>query len=202
MKHIGITGRMGAGKSFICQIFHENFGIPIFDSDSEAKACYTDADVRKAVCEAFGTQLQIENGQINLKQLGNIVFNDSNKLQTLNQIVHPAVMERYRRWESRQQAAPYSLFESAILFDCHLETHFDAVICIRCPEALRIERVQERNGWSRSDIAQRMQQQQTEVETAARADFIICHDSTSSIEISRKNLLPQISSIHKQLCQQ
>lgn len=199
MKHIGITGRMGAGKSFICRIFHEEFGIPVFDSDAEAKACYTEPGVREAVCKAFGSRLQLADGQIDLKQLGGIVFSDSRKLQTLNRIVHPAVMERYRRWESIQPHAPYSLFESAILFDCRLEKHFDAIIYIQCPESLRIERVQERNGWSRSDITQRLQHQKEETETAARADFVIRHDSTAPLEVSRRNLLPQIENIHKSL---
>lgn len=197
MKRIGITGRMGAGKSFISRIFHEEFGIPVFDSDAEAKACYAEPGVRQAVCKAFGSRLCLPDGQLDLKQLGSIVFGDSRKLQTLNGIVHPAVMERYRCWESLQQEAPYSLFESAILFDCGLEKHFDAVICIQCPEALRIERVQERNGWSRADIAQRLQYQQDEADTAARADFVIRHDSTAPPEVSRRQLLPQISRIHK-----
>lgn len=202
MKRIGITGRMGAGKSFVCHIFHESFGIPIFDSDAEAKACYAEPDVRQAVCKAFGAQLQLPDGQIDLKQLGCIVFCDSRKLQMLNRIVHPAVMERYRRWENIQPHAPYSLFESAILFDCHLEKHFDAVIYIQCPEALRITRVQERNGWNPSEIRQRLQHQKEETETAKRADFIICHDSTCPLDISRKRILPQIQDIHQQLIMQ
>lgn len=202
MKRIGITGRMGAGKSFICHIFHEEFGIPVFDSDEEAKACYDEADVKEAVCKALGRQLLTEDGALDLKQLSNLVFNDTQKLQMLNGIVHPAVMERYRRWESLQPQAPYSLFESAILFDCHLESHFDAIIYIQCPESLRVERIQQRNGWDRESIARRLQHQKEEAETAARADFTLFHDSTSPLDISRERLLPQIIYIHRQLYMQ
>ena len=52
MKQIGITGTMGSGKSFICSIFKEQFGIPVFDSDEEAKACYAEPEVRRAVRQA------------------------------------------------------------------------------------------------------------------------------------------------------
>ncbi|MBR6919046.1 MAG: dephospho-CoA kinase [Bacteroidales bacterium] len=198
MKQIGITGPMGSGKSFICSIFNEEFGIPVFDSDAEAKACYTEPAVRTAVRNAFGAEVVLPDGTVNLKELSRIVFADASQLEILNSIVHPAVMRRYREWAGQQAGAPYTLFESAIIYECGLAHLFDAVIRISCPESLSIARVKARNGWDEGTIRQRLQRQKGDAnpEESAATTFIIRHDSTLPLEQSRKALLPQLTRIH------
>ena len=154
MKQIGITGTMGSGKSFVCSIFKERLGIPVFDSDAEAKACYAEPVVKEAVVQAFGPETALPDGSINLKALSQQVFADAAQLEKINRIVHPAVMERYRRWVAQQENAPYTLFESAILYECGLAPLFDAVIRIECPEAVAVARVKARNGWDEGTILQ------------------------------------------------
>ena len=197
MKQIGITGPMGSGKSFICSIFNEEFGIPVFDSDAEAKACYAEPAVRTAVRNAFGAEVVLPDGTVNLKELSRIVFADASRLERLNSIVHPAVMRRYREWAGQQAGAPYTLFESAIIYECGLAHLFDAVIRISCPESLSIARVKARNGWDEGTIRQRLRQQGGK-NWAAR-DYTINHDSRLPLAESRLKLLPQIEEIHRQI---
>ena len=198
MKRIGITGPMGSGKSFICSIFNEEFCIPVFDSDAEAKACYAEPEVRTAVRQAFGPEVTMPDGSIHLKALSQKVFADTAQLEKINRIVHPAVMRRYRDWTGQQTGAPYTLFESAILYECGLANLFDAVIRISCPESLSIARVKARNGWDEGTIRQRLQRQKGDAnpEESAATTFIIRHDSTLPLEQSRKALLPQLTRIH------
>ena len=200
MKHIGITGRMGSGKSFISRIFQETFGIPVFDSDKEAKACYREAHIRDEVCRVFGNFLLLPDKQLDLKALGKLVFAQPEKTEALNRIVHPEVMRRYRRWnENQRQDCPYTLFESAILFESHLDTQFDAIIYVHCPEHISVERVRQRNGWSEEDIRLRLQLQQSQATDCDKADFRIEHDSTASLKSGRERLLPQIREIHRRI---
>ena len=197
MKQIGITGPMGSGKSFICSIFNEEFGIPVFDSDAEAKACYAEPAVRTAVRNAFGAEVVLPDGTVNLKELSRIVFADASCLERLNSIVHPAVMRRYREWAGQQAGAPYTLFESAIIYECGLAHLFDAVIRISCPESLSIARVKARNGWDEGTIRQRLRQQGGK--NWAASDYTINHDSRLPLAESRLKLLPQIEEIHRQI---
>ncbi|MBQ5531913.1 MAG: dephospho-CoA kinase [Bacteroidales bacterium] len=197
MKRIGITGPMGSGKSFICSIFNEEFCIPVFDSDAEAKACYAEPEVRTAVRQAFGPEVTMPDGSIHLKALSQKVFADTAQLEKINRIVHPAVMRRYRDWTGQQTGAPYTLFESAILYECGLANLFDAVIRISCPEALSIARVKARNGWDEETIRQRLRQQGGK--NWAASDYTINHDSRLPLAESRLKLLPQIEEIHRQI---
>lgn len=197
MKQIGITGHMGSGKSFICSIFHESFGIPVFDSDAEAKACYAEPEVRQAVRQAFGPEVALPDGSIDLKALSRQVFSDAAQLEKINRIVHPAVMERYRRWVGQQGNAPYTLFESAILYECGLDPLFDAVIRIGCPEAVAVARVKARNGWDEETIRQRLRQQGGA--NGKTGDYTIHHDSSLPLGESRLKLLPQIEKIHRSI---
>lgn len=197
MKQIGVTGTIGSGKSFICSIFSDCFGIPVFDSDSEAKACYSDDRIKEAVRRNFGERICPPDGEVDLRLLSQTVFSDPAALERLNGIVHPAVIERYRKWLLQQEGVPYTLFESAIIYSCHLEKMFDAVIRVRCPETLAIARVKARNGWDEETIRSRLRLQEDGV--GREAGFLILHDSRLPLEESRRKLLPQIQEIHRRI---
>ncbi len=198
MQHLAVTGRIGSGKSFICNIFEEDFHIPVFYSDKEAKKCYDEPDIKEAVCQAFGTQILHPDGSFNWQAIGEMVFRDNSRLKQLNTIIHPRVMANYQVWKTRQQA-PYTLFESAILYEQHLESLFDAVIYIQCPTEVVMERVRQRNGWDNETVTRRLQQQQLQDNCAEKADFLILHDSQSPLAESKQRLLPQLLRIHRQL---
>ena len=196
--HLGITGRMGSGKSFVCRIFEETFNIPVFYSDKEAKKCYNLPDVKQEVCRLFGPEVLLGDGSFDWQAIGQIVFQDNDKLQRLNAIIHPRVMENYQAWKLKQ-ASPYTLFESAILFEQHLTPLFDAVIYIQCPVEIIMQRVRLRNGWDRQTVEQRLRQQQFQEDCSRQADYLILHDSQASLAEGRRKLLPQVQHIHEQL---
>ena len=196
--HIGITGRMGSGKSFVCSIFEEEFHIPVFYSDKEAKNCYQTPNVRQEVFRLFGEKAFLSDGGYNWQAIGQMAFQENDKLQRLNAIIHPLVINNYQEWQS-EQTSPYTLFESAIIYEQHLDSFFDAVIYIQCPVEIIMQRVQLRNGWNQGMVEQRLQQQQFQEDCAHKAAFLIQHNSQASIAEGRKRLLPQIQHIHKQL---
>lgn len=66
MIRAGITGNIGSGKSFVCNIFKNN-GIPVFYSDEETKLLYLVPKIRDIIIEHFGEETYFEDGSLNKK---------------------------------------------------------------------------------------------------------------------------------------
>ena len=183
---IGLTAGIGCGKSLIARVF-ENLGISVFYSDKEAKRLYENPLFLQEIVKRFGGSV-IENGEFQARRLADIVFNDRNKLQELNELIHPKVFEIFDQW-SEKQKSPYVIMESAILFENGLQTHFDKIISISTPEDIVIRRVMARDGCSKEQVCARMTNQMSQNEKNALADYLIVHDDS-------KMLIPQILNIN------
>lgn len=114
MLKIGITGGIGSGKSTVCKVF-ELLGIPVFNADKVAKELMAEnAELQQALIQAFGKETYRNGNELNRAYLAQIVFNDEQKLQQLNQMVHPAVFKAFDTWCAKQ-SAPYVVKEAALL---------------------------------------------------------------------------------------
>ena len=189
MKSIALTGSIGSGKTLVCSVF-EHLNIPIFIADIQAKECYKDIIFLKEIAKEFGDNI-IKNNVLDKKELANIVFSDKNKLEKLNSMIHPKVLNKFLQWRELQ-SAPYVILESAIIFEIQWEKYFDKIICINTPKDIAIKRVIERDNISKQEVEIRMNNQLPIVEKCKRSDFVIFHDNKTMI-------LPQILEIHKQL---
>src|SRR5574344_275837 len=97
MLKVGITGKIGSGKSTICRIF-ESIGIPVYYSDTEAKKFYNYPQIIEILCNKFGKGILDIDKKIDKRALASIVFNDENKLEQLNSIIHPFVIKDFDAW--------------------------------------------------------------------------------------------------------
>ena len=186
---VGLTGGIGSGKSLVAEIFSK-LGIPVYSADDRAKELMHNPEVSNKVVEAFGENSYIE-GKLNRSYLAEQVFGNKEKLEKLNSIVHPAVRLDHKEWH-RNQNAPYTIREAAILFESGAYRDCDKIIAINAPEEIRIERVMKRDGTTEDQVRLRMKNQWTDLERAAKSDFIIENDG-------EKMLMPQIIEIHKAL---
>ena len=185
---IGITGGIGSGKSFVSKIF-KTMGVPFYDADKEAKHIMTTSNIIKDGLTAyFGPEVYFENGDLNRKYLSAQVFNNQEKLDKLNSIVHPVVIQDAVDW-ANMQTTDYSLKEAALLFESNSYKTLDYTILVTAPEELRIERVIKRDNTTREEVIKRISKQMKEEEKLKLADFIIVNDGLTS-------LLPQIYKIH------
>ena len=179
MKYIVLTGGIGSGKSTVARIF-QCMGFPIYYSDKEAsRLMNTDPIIRQELEEQFGKQVYCSNGKLNKPAVAQIIFNDPQSLQTINSIVHPHVIEDFVQW-GKSQKMEYLFFESAILFEAHLDHFFNKIICVTAPEEVRLNRVIKRDGLKAEQIKARMRNQMDEHQKCQHADFIIhntphCH---------------------------
>tara|TARA_B110000459_G_C16509353_1_gene447233 strand:+ start:441 stop:1019 length:579 start_codon:yes stop_codon:yes gene_type:complete len=170
MKKIAITGGVGSGKTYISNMFFK-LGIPIFTSDECAKKIInSNIHVKNKLINHFGKDCYSSN-KLNKKYVSDLIFNDESKLQLINSIVHPFVKKDYENWLDHQQA-PYTIYESAIIFENNTENNFDKVIGIVSDVKLRHSRLLSR-GMNSSSIKNIMSNQVTDVLIVNFSDFII-----------------------------
>src|SRR5450755_3582931 len=166
MLKIGLTGGIGSGKTTVAQIF-EVLTIPVYYADQAAKDLMNqDPILKEKIISAFGEAVYKE-GKLDRALLAKLVFGNTQKLNTLNSIVHPATMLDAAQWIKKQHS-PYVVKETAILFEAGLEKNYDRIIGVTAPESLRLERVLSRDHSSVEKVLQRMKQQMDEKEKMSR----------------------------------
>lgn len=193
MLKVGITGGIGSGKTTVCRIF-ETLGIPVYYADDRAKwLMIHSAEVKEKIIRLFGEEAY-KNGSLNREFIAGIVFKAPEKLQQLNQIVHPAVKKDGQEWHLSQKGVPYTLKEAALIFESGSFKDLDKVITVFAPKEVRIQRILARDQTTREAVEARMDNQMPEEEKIARADFVIYNDGQHS-------LIKQVYAIHEQLSQ-
>ena len=185
---IAVTGGIGSGKSVICQIL-KNYGYQIYNCDIKAKTLMDNSiSIKSALSNELSPTVINNDGSINRKILSDIVFNDKDKLNILNKIVHFYVKEDIIQWikENTSNLPPSKLFiETAILYQSGIDKIVDEVWEITASEETRINRVIKRNGLSRTEVISRIKSQ-------AFIPSKIHPKTKTIINDSNKPILPQL----------
>ncbi|MFQ3341224.1 MAG: dephospho-CoA kinase [Flavobacteriaceae bacterium] len=192
MKVIGLTGSIGSGKTTVLKWF-EAQDIPCFESDKEAKTLLN-SSLKSAVSESFGNNLYNSNGLLNRKKLANLVFNNQKELAVLNAIVHPAVAKSFEGFKEKHFDAPIIIKEAAILFESGGNENCDAVILVTAPKENRIQRVMERDGSKKYEVAARIKLQWTDSKKKAMSDYLITNVHLETALDQAKNILRSLRS--------
>lgn len=187
---VAITGNIGSGKSYVCDLF-KSLGVPVFDSDREAKLLYDLPEVRQKMVERFGANIYNEEGALDRRLMASKVFADACALGYVESVLYPVLNKRFTDWAD-QQGAPYVLYESALIFEKHLEEMFDAIIVVAASESVRIRRVMTRDRCTEEQVRARMAMQLPQSEKVTKADFVIAHEDDDEDEY----LMEQVGKIH------
>jgi dephospho-CoA kinase len=184
---IGLTGGIGSGKSIIAKIF-ELFNVPVYYADEASKRLYhSNKSLIKEIKFHFGEDIY-KNEQLDRQKLASIVFSNPQKLELLNQLVHPLTIRDAEEW-MKKQTSPYIIKEAALLFESGSVASLDYVIGIKAPLSIRIKRVIERDGVSKDEILNRMSRQIDEDIKMRLCDFIITNDEHELV-------IPQALELH------
>ena len=190
MVQIAVTGNMGCGKTTICEMLISQ-GIPVYFSDNRAKRLMSqDQSLIQQIQKRFGNE-SYQSGLLNRKWLAERVFKDSKALNDLNNLVHPVVHQDYLKWVN-QQSQDVIAYESAIILEHGNEGKFDVVILVSCPEKLRLERIQQRNGLTQDEIQLRTRFQWPDEMKRKHADYVIENINLSETEQQVKTVLSLI----------
>lgn len=188
MLKIGLTGGIGSGKSTVAKIF-EVLGIPVYYADTEAKRLMNSNEkIKESLRQHFG-EATYKNEELDRKYLADIVFNNPEKLDLLNALIHPVTIKDAEEWMQRQ-AAPYSIKEAALLFESGAAENLDFVIGVYAPQALRIKRVMKRDNLAQDEIVKRINRQVNEEMKMKLCDFVITNNE-------QELLIPQVLKLHQ-----
>ena len=187
---VGLTGGIGSGKSTVGSMF-QKLGVPIYNSDLEAKKLMASSEKIKKDIEALLGKDSYKNGELNKDYIAKLVFNDKKLLKDLNNIVHPAVRHDFKSWCKRQKA-PYVIQEAAIIFENGNQEFYDKIILVTAPRNIRIQRVVDRDGISADAVMQRIDNQWPDQEKEKLSDFIIENIGLEATE-------SEVSRIHHKL---
>ena len=186
---IGITGGTGCGKTTLLNLIAEQGGL-ILDCDAiYHELLRSDAPMRSAIAERFPGV--IENGILNRKKLGSIVFADEKALLDLNRITHSAVKQEVLR---RLEAAPQLAAIDAIgLFEGGLAELCDITVAVTAPEETRIHRLMRRDGISEDYARSRIRAQHGEDWFRQRCDRVL--ENSDSLDDFRAKCLAFLQSL-------
>jgi len=184
---IGLTGGIGSGKTYVSSLFEE-LGVPIYISDVEAKKIMNlEPEVIDEILNLFGEKAYV-NKALNRKFIASEVFVNREKLNRLNQIVHPAVADHFKKWH-KQQKASFVIKESAILFETGANKYCDAVILVTAPKDIRISRVTQRDKVSIQEVENRINNQWSDERKALLSDYIVQNTN-------RQNTIKRVKEIY------
>lgn len=190
-KIIGLTGGIGSGKTTVANYFEQQ-NIPVYVADDEARKITNSKNVLKKIVAVFGDEV-LEHNLLNRKKMGEIVFNDKDKLNQLNAIIHPEVKKHFKKWLKSKIDYQYVIKESAILFESKTNLDCDLIILVTAPLELRIERTMKRDNCNRESVLHRIKNQISEEEKAQKSDFIInninLNDTFNQVDILLKKLI-------------
>lgn len=190
MLKIGLTGGIGSGKSTVAKVF-ETLGIPVYYADDAAKRVMNEhALLREKIIQHFGEESYADK-QLNRNYIASQVFNNKEKLDLLNSIVHPVTIADAEAWMQAQKT-PYAIKEAAIIFEAGAHRQLDYIIGVSAPVDLRLKRVMERDGITQEKVQERMDKQMDEEEKMKLCDFIIFNDE-------KQLLIPQVIELHENL---
>jgi dephospho-CoA kinase len=184
---LGITGGIGSGKTSVCRVF-DVLRVPVFSADREAREIMeNDNRIVRSLNAIAGKDLYIA-GNLDRTELATIIFNDNSLLEKVNLLVHPAVIDQFRKWVLVQTAS-YVIMEAAILFESGASKFVDRVATVVAPVEERVERVIQRNKLSREQVMERMKNQMDDESRIKLSDYIINNSENDMI-------IPAILKIH------
>lgn len=176
MKVIGLTGGIGAGKSTVTDHLREK-GYIVIDADAIARQITEkDAAALEKIVHCFGTAVLLEDGSLNRRKLGAIVFNDEEKKRQLEQITTVEVVNIIKKQiDDFRKEEKYDIIfvDAPLLFETGADKLTDLVWLVDADTKVRIKRVMYRDGISEKEVVDRIQNQMEGEEKRRLAQEII-----------------------------
>ena len=185
--HIAITGGIGSGKSFVCDILRRR-GFGVYDCDAAAKRLMaTDKDLQRKLSLLVGNGVFV-NGVLQKSVLARFILQGTANKLAVNDIVHPAVASDYL-------SSGCQWLESAILFDANFDRRvpFDIIIGVVAPDEVRTARIMARDGISREQAQQWIGCQMPQETVARLCDYIISNGTGDDVEAQVEDICMKLN---------
>lgn len=175
---VGLTGSIGMGKSTAAARFKSR-GIAVFDADAEVHRLYNGPLTREIELAFPGATA---DGKVDRAKLSTLLMKSPDRIQVLEQIVHPRVRASERAFIAREheKGAAMAVLEIPLLFEAGSDKSVDVIVVVSATPEIQKQRVLERPGMNGVKLAQLLARQLPDEKKRARADFVV--DTSGSIE--------------------
>lgn len=173
-KVIGLTGGIASGKSTVSELLSV-FGFKVVDADKAAREAVKKGSKGLAqLREVFGDEAIDENGEMNRRYMGDLVFNHPEKRLELNAIIHPIVRDIMEEEKQEYLKQGYNvIMDIPLLFENELENTVDEVWVVYTSESIQMDRLMQRNNLSLEDAKARVYSQISIDKKSRMADHVI-----------------------------
>ncbi|MDD7262071.1 dephospho-CoA kinase [Fusobacterium mortiferum] len=174
---VGLTGGIASGKSTVSNLFRK-YGIEIVDADKVAKEVSEKKESIEKISNIFGKDILDSDGKIVREKLREKAFKNRELLQELNKIIHPQVMEYFKRKKEENSKDEILIFDIPLLYETKMEYLCDKIIVVGVDVQKQIRRVVARDG-SSEELAKKIIFNQMPLdEKIKKADIVIMNDGT------------------------
>ena len=174
---VGLTGGIASGKSTVSNLFRK-YGIEIVDADKVAKEVSEKKESIEKISNIFEKDILDSDGKIVREKLREKAFKNRELLQELNKIIHPQVMEYFKRKKEENSKDEILIFDIPLLYEAKMEYLCDKIIVVGVDVQKQIRRVVARDG-SSEELAKKIIFNQMPLnEKIKKADIVIMNDGT------------------------
>ena len=176
MLRVGLTGGLASGKTFVGEALAK-LGCHVIRADDLGHlVLLPGGEAYDAVVNEFGGEILDDEGMIDRRRLAALVFDNPERLQKLNGLVHPPVIRREQEIEeeiARRDPNAITVVEAAILVETGSNKRFDKLIVAVCTEEQQLERAMRRSSYTKEEVMARLSRQLSLEEKVKVADYVI-----------------------------
>ena len=172
---IGLTGGIASGKSTVSKYLVEK-GFKVYDADKIAKDISEKKSVQEEIILTFGNKILDKNGNIDRKKLKEIVFENKEKLEKLNGIIHPKVIDFYKELKEKN-TDKVIIFDVPLLFESGIDKFCNKILVIISDYEVQLNRIIERDKINRELAEKIIRSQLSNEERIKKADVVIENNS-------------------------
>lgn len=185
---VGLTGGFGSGKSTVAAILAD-LGLRVISADDLAReVCEPGKPAFREIVETFGDEVVAEDGSLDRRRLGDIVFADSVLLNGLDSIIHPRVIAREQEILKQIEASDPDaivVLDVPLLIEAERHHLVDFLVVVDAQTEQRFERLEKKYGdLTRAAVQSRMKHQTPLEEKVKIADFVV--DNSGTPELTRR----------------
>ncbi|XP_012968925.1 dephospho-CoA kinase domain-containing protein isoform X1 [Mesocricetus auratus] len=187
---VGLTGGIASGKSSVLQVFQQ-LGCAVIDVDVIARHVVQPGyPAHRRIVEAFGTEVLLENGDIDRKVLGDLIFNQPDRRQLLNSITHPEIRKEMMKETFKYflRGYRYVILDIPLLFETKkLLKYMKHTVVVYCDRDTQLARLMKRNNLNREDAEARINSQLPLKDKARMANHVL--DNSGEWGLTRRQVI-------------
>lgn len=191
MNIIGLTGGIASGKSTVSSFFRQK-GAAVLDADQIARELSEPGgELHAEYVRHFGAEVLQNDGTLDRRRIGQIVFSDPQQKQWLDTVSHPAIRGELLRQLAQKQNEKQRLIllDIPLLFESGWDKMADKTCLVYVNETIQLQRLMKRNGYTRREAQDRIAAQMPLEEKKKRADYLIDNNGSLTDTIRQAEAL-------------